>query len=447
MRSRARVLRASCAPAIAAAALACVSVPDGEERVRASIEERAGVAFAAEAEPAPPPPLGEDDLVALALRNNAAFRAALADLGIAEADWLRAGALPPLSFSLLFPLGDKQLEYAAKLPVDALWLRPKRVAAARKDWEATAEALVQHGLDLVRDVRAACADLAAARARQSDLLEAARAQESLAALVGKRFAAGALSGLAASTPRQAAFAARDRANAGDAELRAADARLRELVGDDPRTAERELTVEAPLDARSALPLADELVRDALAARPDLRAAELGLESAGERAGLARREIFQLVAVFDVNGSGPDFEAGPGIELPIPLDGGRAGRTAAGARLRKAAAGYDAAVRRVAREVREAHARAELARSSALARRDARVPELENALRRAERAVANGAADATARYEAQRALAESKAEAASTYAAWRRARAELERAVGRRLELGADSSPTTHSVTP
>ena len=167
----------------------------------------------------------EDALVAAALRNNAAFRAALADLGIAEAEWLRAGGLPPLTFSLLFPLGPKQIEYAARFPVDVLWLRPKRVLAAKRDWEATAEIVVQHGLDLVRDVRIACADVAAARGRA----EHDRDDESeYADYAERRYRAGALPAQAAAAARARAAAAGDRIANNKAALRAAEARLAEL---------------------------------------------------------------------------------------------------------------------------------------------------------------------------------------------------------------------------
>ena len=165
---------------------ACASLPSGEARVQGELRERVQLE-PSEQQPLAEPP-SEDALVAAALRNNAAFRGALADLGIAEAEWLRAGGLPPLTFSLLFPLGPKQIEYAAKFPVDVLWLRPKRVAAAKRDWEATAEIVVQHGLDLVRDVRVACAYVAAARGRA----EHSRDDESeYADYAGRRYRAGA----------------------------------------------------------------------------------------------------------------------------------------------------------------------------------------------------------------------------------------------------------------
>jgi cobalt-zinc-cadmium efflux system outer membrane protein len=441
VRAPVRGLRSLAGFAIAATSLACASLPDGTARVDSALSERTGADRAAAAGPAASAALGEDALVVAALRNNASFRGALADLGVAEAEWLRAGALPPATFSLLFPLGSKQLEYAAKLSLDVLWLRSKRVSAARRDWEATAEIVVQHGLDLVRDVRVACADAGAAFAVH-DAWREEDAYRGYADYTERRFRAGSLAAQQVAQARLRAAAASDRRANDEAALATAAARLAELTQHDPQQTQCfSAASEAPPEA---LPGVEPLVADALAARPDLRAAELALEAAGARAGLARRELLQLIAVFDANGSGANSELGPGVELSFPLDGGRAARALADAKLAKASAVYQAAVQRVTREVREAHAHAKAAASVARKWREERLPALEAWTRRSEAAYRSGAADAGAVYEAAIAEQEGRREAALAQAAWRRARAELERAAGRRLELGAAAleTPTT-----
>lgn len=77
----------------------------------------------------------------------------LAELGVAKADLVEAGLIRNPVFSILFPLGPKQLEFTLTWPIEALWQRPRRVAAAQLDVARAAERLVQGGLDLVRDVR------------------------------------------------------------------------------------------------------------------------------------------------------------------------------------------------------------------------------------------------------------------------------------------------------
>ena len=80
--------------------------------------------------------LSEDQAIAVALWNNPGFQAALTDLGLARADVIKAGQLPNPALGLLFPNNASALEIAAKFPLDALWLRPLRVAAAQLDARA-----------------------------------------------------------------------------------------------------------------------------------------------------------------------------------------------------------------------------------------------------------------------------------------------------------------------
>jgi len=109
--------------------------------------------------------LSEDEGVAVALWNNAQFQADLATLGLARADLIEANMLTNPAFSLFFPVGPKLLETKLNVPVEALWQRPRRVAAAKIDAQSISENLIQHGLGLVRDVRTAFADLRAAELR------------------------------------------------------------------------------------------------------------------------------------------------------------------------------------------------------------------------------------------------------------------------------------------
>ena len=102
--------------------------------------------------------LSEDEAVAVALWRNADLEVILAEMGLAKADLVEAGLIRNPVFSILFPLGPKQLEFTLTWPIEALWQRPRRVAAAQLDVARTAERLVQGGLDLVRDVRLAYAD-------------------------------------------------------------------------------------------------------------------------------------------------------------------------------------------------------------------------------------------------------------------------------------------------
>ena len=60
--------------------------------------------------------LSEEEAVALALWNNAAFHEALTKLDFSRADLLQAGLLANPTLSILFPLG-RSLEFAATFPL------------------------------------------------------------------------------------------------------------------------------------------------------------------------------------------------------------------------------------------------------------------------------------------------------------------------------------------
>ena len=95
--------------------------------------------------------------------NNAQFQADLAAIGFARADLVEAGLIRNPVLSLLFTLGPKQLEATLNLPIDFLLQRPKRISAAKLDAEIVADNLIQHGLNLTRDVLLAYTDLVLSR--------------------------------------------------------------------------------------------------------------------------------------------------------------------------------------------------------------------------------------------------------------------------------------------
>ncbi len=327
-----------------AALASCVGHPREADRdgVSREIEGRTGRAVGPGDGTMPPgvaveDGVTEDEAVAIALWNGPAFQEALADLGIARADLVRAGLLPNPVLSFLFPLGPKQLEFALKLPLELLWLRPSRVAAAELEGDRTVALLVQGGLDLVRDVRSAFADLALADRRAEEEDGIARAREAVAELARARLAAGDASEREAAEAAAEAARARSVADRARRDTPVAAERIRGLLGlgHDPRPLRFEETPRRDGDLQ-----ADEaaLLAQALAARPDLRAAELAVQAASERAGLARWEFLALTAVLDANDrKGKEgLELGPGIEAPIPLfDRNQAGKARADAELQRA----------------------------------------------------------------------------------------------------------------
>lgn len=317
-------------PLLCALIAACATdSPHDRTFVAKQIDERSGASLrpAASNEPMPPGTrltdgLTEAEAVAIALWNNPGFLAALTDLDVSRAELAEAGAFRNPALSLLFPLGPKQFEMTLTLPIDALLHRPHRVAIARIEVERVGAQLVRSGLDLIRDTQLAfggvlhamdqstLADQAAALAARRAELAQSRAN---AGDIGEQEAAAATvtAGLAAAASTRAR-----------GERARALLRLFDQLGLPPETPAPAMVAGDP---PSEPPPVAELHRMALAARPDLRAAELVVEAVGERAGMTHAEVWQVALLADVNGSTREQDqVGPGVALELPVFNQRGG---------------------------------------------------------------------------------------------------------------------------
>jgi cobalt-zinc-cadmium efflux system outer membrane protein len=373
--------------------------------------------------------LTPDEAVALALWNNAAFQADLAELGIARADLRDAGLLRNPLLTLLFPLGPKQFEATMNLPIDLIWQRPKRVAAAKLNVERVASNLVDHGLNLVRNVLAAHADLDRALTRSKILQENALVLGEIAELTAARERAGDISGLEEAAVRlQAARAAEDAVAAvRDAEL--TEENLRGLLGLGLERHAIHLAAGPPLpDGPAEI---DDLLKAAYAFRPSLRAAELAVEAVGKRLGWEQSRVFTLLGLVDINGEGKEgFEMGPGLQVELPLFNQNQGKTArAREELTQSLHLYAAERQRIAREVREAASRYDSSRRALdIVGRDL-LPAAVLAAAGAEQAYARGAISYLALLEFKRRLLEARLREADDIAQLRRAEADLRYSIG------------------
>src|SRR5262245_54753401 len=107
--------------------------------------------------------LAEDEAVLIALWNNALFHEQLTQIGVARGDLIQAGLLPNPELIYFYPATFKPFKYALEFPLEALWLRPIRVAVAERESARVCAQLTQLGLNLIRDVRQAYADWLLAR--------------------------------------------------------------------------------------------------------------------------------------------------------------------------------------------------------------------------------------------------------------------------------------------
>ncbi len=426
----------------------CAGLEDFDDRLPVShdIEERMGSDLGPERAPGEAAiPEGvnltdgidEPEAVALALWNNAPFQEALEDLGFARADLIEAGLLQNPVLSVLFPLGPKQLEFALNFPLEALWLRPSREAMATLELERVSAALVQSGLDLIRDTRARHADVIRREVESELAAKTANTFDEMAGLFEARLRAGDVSELEAGLARVDALEARREAQRLREEGAASRERLREMLGliDMPIV----LTVVARNPSPPVLEPREELLERAWASRPDLRAAELALESAGERAGLASREIVALSGVLDANGpNGESLEVGPGLQTTLPIfNWNQGGRALADAGVRRAARRYVTVRHAIARELGEALVRVRQAEQAFQANSMEIIPELELSLERARKRWELGESSELPVLETEVRLLGARAAQAGVDAQLRVAWAELERSLGSRIESEDD----------
>jgi cobalt-zinc-cadmium efflux system outer membrane protein len=416
-----RILAAYLSILACAAAVSCATaVPPVETDVADGIRAGTGASMRFDAQTPGLPAgvriddgLSREEAVAIAMWNNAAFQVSVSQLGFARADLVDAGMISNPVLSLLFPVGPKQLEATLRWPVEVLW----------------AQGLVQSGLNLAMSVRIAYTDLALAVERQSLANDAAAILQRIDTLTQSRLAAGDIAELDARAARVDAVRAAQDAERAVHDLTIARARLRMLMGLPADDASVD-TLQESAAVQSCGSVA-ELLKRALAARPDLRAAEITVEAAAARLGWEKSRVLALTAVLDANGEGKEgFEMGPGIDVGIPIfNRNQGGRLRARTELQRASAAYVHLQQQVGLDVREASAQFEQARQSRLAWGGRIVTPLRANLADAEKSYAAGESSYLFVLENSRRLIEARVREREIAADERRAQARIERASG------------------
>ena len=387
-------------------------------------------------EPLPPNVAIDDGLtsqeaVAIALWNSPSFQATLAELGIARADVVEAGLLRNPVFSLLFPIGPKQLEWTLQFPFEAIWQRPRRVAAAQLNAQAVGERLVWDALTLVAQTRTAHAEALIADRRLQLAIESDALVKRLTGITEARLRAGDISELEARSARSDAARIQILRRAVEHDATLARLTLAATIGLDKAGAELRVVAGGMPDSTACGSEAAQL-EDALASRPDVRAAEIGIETAAQRARWERSRVLTLLGILDANGEGKEgFELGPGVGLEVPLfsrNQGGIGR--ADAEIERASLRYAAVRAQVVSDVRSAAVRVQQADQAASAWRDDIVPSLAVEQRQAESAYQAGEIPLLTLLDVSRRLVEGRTRLLDTEGDLQRATIALERSIGR-----------------
>jgi cobalt-zinc-cadmium efflux system outer membrane protein len=375
--------------------------------------------------------LDETEVVALALALSPAYRAELTRIDAGRADLAEARTITNPQLSLMGAFGPVSAVATLLAPLESLWQLPRRSEAAARALEVTAESLVQRGLDLARDARLLHAQRGLSEARVRARSELSRAWEDLARLGAARARAGESPPAEADGLRAEAAMARDALEASQSELLGVRAQLRSVLGLEPGAMRFDLVFRrSPFPP----PVVPELVRVARVARPDLRAAELALEAAYARAGYERSRVVAVAAQAEGHWTRPDTMAarlGARVELPIfGANPGGIGR--ANAEIARAEAQQVEVWQRVRLEIVQAQTRAAQAFASLETYRSKVLPPLQTALQAGTRSYELGEEGYVVVLDALRRIGDARLREAELLAEWRRADAEMERAIGARI---------------
>ena len=401
----------------------------------AALNERTGHVLKPTRGPAFPPGvvledgLTADEAVAIALWNSPSFQVTLSDLGLARADLVEAGLLRNPVLSLLFPWGPKQLEWTVQFPFDAIWQRPRRVDAARLNLDSVSQRLVWDALTLVADVRTAFVDSIIADRRLALTTESAVLTRRVADLTDARFRAGDISDLDARGARSDAARIEVLRKTSEYDRDLAGLMLTGMLGLDPAALPLRPIAQGDLSSCAGN---DNLLQEALASRPDVRAAELAIEAAGARAKWERSRVITLIGILDGNGQGREgAEAGPGVSGELPLFSRNQGAiTRAEAELERVSRRYAALRAQLAVDVRTSAIRVRQAQAAFDAWRNDIVPSLEVEQRQAESAYQAGEAPIFTLLDVGRRLIDGRMRALDAEAALQKVLVNLDRTIGR-----------------
>lgn len=383
----------------------------------------------------------EDDAVAIALASSPTYAADLARIDSARADLDEAGRPANPQITLLGALGPVSMLATLLAPLESLWQIPLRTDASARALEGVAESLVQSGLDLARDARLAHVERGLAEERVRIRAALAETAIELSRIASARARLGETSPAEAATVHAEASAAINAHQESEAQLLAARARLRTVLGLDGGVPPFDIVfARTPAEP----PTIEALIGIARASRPDVRAAELAVHAAAARAGWERSRVVAIAAQIEghwTRSEGADelaMRMGARIELPIfGANPGGIGR--AEAEIARATAALEIARQRVVLEIVEAHTRmAQAQRSLALQRAEV-LPALEEALRVAQMSYEVGEETFVVVLDVLRRIGEARLREADLVAEARRADAELERAVGARIGAGGSRS--------
>lgn len=314
-------------------------------------------------------PLGADQAVVTALKNNRGIRADVESIAAGRADLVQAGLLPNpvLSLTLRYPLdpasGGSFVGTQAVQALTALWLRGGRIRAADARLNATVLDVSDKALRLVAGVKGSHTKILYGQRGVTITETSIHAAKQLVEKIEKQREAGAATQLAVNRARQQVITLEEELRRQRRELAKERRRLLELMGfasaADGWAAADAATEEAPDHEPSLSPevTEDVVIRLVATQRLDVAASRALVEASAADLSVEERNRLKDL------GLGVDFERdvdgkktiGPTLDVPIPIfDSNQAQIAKAGSLARTALANHEAVLQRGIREARTAY---------------------------------------------------------------------------------------------
>ncbi len=374
--------------------------------------------------------LNEQSAVAIALWNNVAFQADLAQLGVSRAEVLQAGLIKNPNFSLLLPIGPKQVEAWLMWPISEILVRPHRLAVAKLNASRVADNLIQNGLNLARDTQVAFSNLLQVQIALVLAKENSRLLAEISTITQARFRLGDISELEAQQKRIEALNALEQSNRLTHDEKIFRQRLRTLLGLEPS---KNFELASVRNSSSFQKDLTALIEMALASRPDLRIAELEIESAGEQIGWEEKKIFNFIVLLDANEI--NTEVGPGLVVDIPIFNQNEGGIArAKAQLDVAVKRYLAVREKIKLSVSESYTQYLSAQDRLELISQKIIPQQKQKLKLSQQALEKGEISYLSNLEMQHGVIQTKLRQTEAMAeVWKKA-AQLGHSIGRPVEL-------------
>ncbi len=374
----------------------------------------------------------EDEAVSIALWNNAAFQETLVNLDVARGDLIQAGLLPNPLGSYTFSADNKPFKYALELPLEALWLRPFRINAAKAEAERVSHQLSQAGLNVIRDARKAYSDMLQAKAQLALLEESLTLRRNIAQLAQKRYKAGDISLQESNIASLDAMAAEQAAARSRYDIQTNEQRLRFVMGVGAHAGELKLDPIPTPDCKEMN--VGVLVEEGLKNRPDALAAKEATTAAEARSNLSLFSWLGISGVADAtSGKKTGHELSSAVKGTVPVFNINQGNIArANAEEERAVRGEQTVAHQIRLDVNQAYAQYQQACSELGILQDKVKTGVETDLSRVEKAYESGDVPYLMVLQSTRAVIDARLREAQLIGDVRRASSELERSVGSKL---------------